>query len=107
MAGGENGPGKRHGGLFASWQKRTAGKVPDSYGHYLVTEALAAGSACFLDKYSPHFTIVRDGSASGRGCLWSPAETAVESDEEFLRLEVESDPIRASDVLKYHEVYVR
>jgi hypothetical protein len=85
---------------------RSVAEVPDTYRHYLITGALIAGSACFLDKYSPRFTIRRDGSVSGDGRLLSPAETEVESDEEVLRLEVESDPIRAGDVLKYIEVYV-
>ena len=83
---------------------RSVTEGPDTHRHYVVTGALTAGSACFLGKYPPRFTIRRDGSVSGDGRLLSPAETKVESDEELLRLEVESDPIRAGDVLKYIEV---
>ena len=85
---------------------RSVTEVPGSYRHYLVTGALTAGSACFLDKYWPAFSVVRDGAVSGDGRLWSPAETEVESDEKSLRFEVESDPIQAGDVLKFLEVYI-
>jgi hypothetical protein len=66
---------------------RTVADIPESYRHYLVSGALAAGSPCFLDEYWPHFSIIRDGAESGYGALQRPAETEVESDEKFLRLE--------------------
>jgi hypothetical protein len=85
---------------------RSVTEVPGSHGRYVITGALTAGSACFLDEYWSSFSIVRDDSESGAGRLRSSAETDVGSGNELLRLEVESQPIKAGDVLKYREVYV-